>query len=243
MKTNYLKLLLVFLFIVIVRIVAFAQVVNDTTVLKPENADSTYHLTEPVLQPVNIDSVKQQKLDSENYLKSIGLLEDRLKSNRRELRLRTDQANDEAKAISNERKTMAEKKKFLKDEEKFLKTEKSLRDKETKQMISERKELNKKSKELYKDDFKDRIESLDDKDRQIKELESQWNVKRNNLKENFDDIAESERKLNLREVDLKNRLMELNRTKTALDLKAKQLEVEKQQTKLEIKKSKALLKK
>ncbi|HEY6915138.1 MAG TPA: hypothetical protein VI413_10715 [Paludibacter sp.] len=243
MKINYLKLLLVFLCIVFVKIVAVAQVVNDTTVLKPENADSTYHWTEPVLQPVNIDSIRQQKLDSENYLKSIEILEDRLKSNRKELRLSTDQANDEAKAISNERKTLAEKKKFAKDEEKFLKTEKNLRDKEIKQMISERKELNNKSKELYKDDFRDRIESLDDKDRQIKNLESQWNEKRNDLKKSFDDIAEDERKLNLREVDVKNRLMELNRTKSALDLKAKQLEVEKQQTKLEIKKSKALLKK
>jgi len=97
MKTNYLKLLLVFLFVVFVKIVAFTQLVSDTTVLKPENADSTYHWTEPVLQPLNIDSIRQQKLDSENYLKSIGILEDRLKSNRKELRLRTDQANDEAK--------------------------------------------------------------------------------------------------------------------------------------------------
>jgi hypothetical protein len=243
MKTNYLKLLIVFLFIVFGKIVTFAQVVTDSTVLKPENADSTYHWTVPVLQSVNIDSIRQQKLDSENYLKSIGVLEDRLKSNRKELRLRTDQANDEVKAISNERKILAQKKKFAKDEEKFLKTEKSLRDKEKKQMISDRKELNKKSKELYKEDFRDRIANLDDKDRQIKELENQWNVKRNKLKENFDDIAEGERKLDLREIDVKNRLMELNRTKTALDLKAKQLEVEKQQTKLEIKKSKALLRK
>lgn len=243
MKTNYLKLLLVFLFIAFVKIVAFAQVVSDSTVLKPDNADSAYQWTEPVLQPVNIDSIRQQKEDSENYLTSIGILEDRLKSNRKELKLRTDQANDEAKAISNERKTLAEKKKFAKDEEKFLKTEKKLRDKEIKQMISERKELNKKSKELYKDDFRDRIENLDDKDRQIKNLESQWNEKRNDLKKNFDDIAEAESKLNLREADVKNRLMELNRTRTALELKAKQLEVEKQQTKLDIKKSKALLKK
>ena len=76
----------------------------------------------------------------------------------------------------------------------------------------------------------------------IKELESQWTNKRNELKKSLNSYAEKESELNRREVEVKEHLRELDRTKAALDLKAKQLSLEKQQTKLEIKKSKALLK-
>ena len=243
MKTNFLKMLLVFAFIVLAKNVVFSQVVSDSTLSKPENGGFTYHWTEPVMQTVNIDSIKQQKEDFETHLKGLDFLDGRLQSNRKELKMLTNQANDEAKVISNERKYLAEKKKFAKDEEKFLKTEKNLRDKEIKQIISERKDLKKKAKDLDKDDLRNRIASLDEKDSKIKDLENQWNVKRDNFKKNIDVIAETESKLDRREVDAKNRLRELDRTKAALDLKAKQLDVEKQQTKLEIKKSKALLKK
>lgn len=243
MKTNYLKQLLVLAFVFLAKNVMLSQVVGDFTVSKPENGSFTYHWTDPVLQTVNIDSVRKQKEKSENHLKGLNLLDDRLQSNRKELKMLTKQANDEAKVISNERKYLAEKKRFSKDEEKFLKTEKSLRDKEIKQIISERKDLKKKSKDLDKDDVRSRIASLDEKDSKIKDLESQWNVKRDNLKNNIDAIAETESKLDRREVDVKNRLRKLDCTKATLDLKAKQLDVEKQQTKLEIKKSRTLLKK
>lgn len=242
MKSKHLNYALVFIFVVFVRTVGFSQVVNDTATLKADNKDFTYKWAEPVFQTVDIDSVKQQKVDNENYLKSIELLEDRLQNNKKELKMLINQANDEARVISNERKYVADKKKFTKDEDKFLKTEKSYRDKEAKLLMVDRKGLKKLSKELNNEELRDRTLKLDEKDNKIKELESQWNKRRDDLKYSLSEIAEKEAKLDRREVEVNNRLRELDRTKSALDLKAKQLNLEKQQTKLEIKKSKALLK-
>lgn len=242
MKNKCLNYSLVFVFIVLVRTVGFSQVVTDTTSSKSEDKEFVYKWAEPVFQTVDIDSVKQQKVDNENYLISLDLLEDRLQNNKKELKMLANQANDEAKVISNERKYIGEKKKFSKDEDKFLKAEKSQRDREIKQLITERKDLKKRSKGLDKDELRDRVYKLDEKDNEIKGLENQWNKRRADLKYTISEIAEKEAKLDRREVEVNNRLRELDRTKSLLDLKTKQLNLEKQQTKLEIKKSKALLK-
>jgi polyisoprenoid-binding protein YceI len=76
MKTNYLKQLLVLAFVFLAKNVMLSQVVGDFTVSKPENGSFTYHWTDPVLQTVNIDSVRKQKEKSENHLKGLNLLDD-----------------------------------------------------------------------------------------------------------------------------------------------------------------------
>jgi hypothetical protein len=94
MKSKHLNYALVFILVVFVRTVGFSQVVNDTATLKADNKDFTYKWAEPVFQTVDIDSVKQQKVDNENYLKGLELLEDRLQNNKKELKMLTNQAND-----------------------------------------------------------------------------------------------------------------------------------------------------
>lgn len=231
MKNTNLKFLFVSLSVMFAINEGFSQVVTDSTGSKLENVGSDYRWTEPVLQSVNVDSIMKQKNDYASYLKSIEVLEVRLDNNRKELKMLTNQANDEAKVISNERKYLNEKKRFAKDEEKLLKTEKRLRDQEVRYLMTERKELKKNSKGLENADRKERVARLDEKDSKIKDLESKWNEKRSGLKTDLNVIAEKESKLDRREIEVKNRLRELDRMKETLALKEKQLNLEKKKTK------------
>ena len=150
MENYHSKTLLLSLVVIFAISPVFSQSITDSVVTKPDNGQFNYKWTEPIYQSVNLDSIKSQKADYDNYLNSLELLDDRLQSNRKELKMLTNQANDEAKVINNERKYLAEKKKFARDDEKYLKTEKSLRDKEAKQLVTDRKELKKLMKSFLK---------------------------------------------------------------------------------------------
>jgi chromosome segregation ATPase len=240
MKNTNIRILFVVVCTIFEINLGFSQNVNDSTASKPVNAEVNYKWTELVLQSVNLDSIKQLKDGHTEYLKNIEMLEERLDRNRKELKILTSQANDEAKVISNERQHLADKKRFAKEGEKLLKSEKSLRDKELKLLNSDRKELKRSSKDIDKEELKERVAILDEKDNKIKDLESKWNSKRSELKNDLNNIAESESSLDRREVEVKNRLRELDRQKEALDLKARQLNLEKKQVKQQLKKLNAL---
>ena len=230
------------LVIITISISVFSQENVEKSSFNIENKNSSYKWSNPVLQIVDLDSIAVKKNDYENYLTSIDILEQKLDNNTKELKMLTNEANDEVKVLKNERKYNAEKRKFAKEDEKLLKSEQKLRAIEQKQLSVERKELKKISKELGRDELYQRNLVLDDKASKLKLQEDNWNRRRDDLKFNLSTIAETEKKLDRREVEVQNRLRELGRLKDDNSLKLKKIDIEKKKAKQELKKSKELLK-
>ena len=93
MKSNFYKLILTALLALPVFGLIQAQepIKTDTTTATLKTTtqvepigNTFYHWETPVLEPINIDSIRQQKQDYEAYLEQIDSLENVLKSNKKQ---------------------------------------------------------------------------------------------------------------------------------------------------------------
>ena len=131
MKSNFYKLILTALLALPIFGLIQAQepIKTDTTTATLKTTtqvepigNTFYHWETPVLEPINIDSIRQHKQDYEAYLEQIDSLESVLKSNKKQIKQYQDQANSEAKLVKKERSNIRQKVNFYKEDEKLLKT-------------------------------------------------------------------------------------------------------------------------
>lgn len=264
MKSNYLSLKHVAVAIVTVLIAnsVYSQSLEEDTVsvyrsgksvtnqpiqtysnqTRDDAKDTYYKWQTPILEKVDLESIQLYKNDHERYLTNIETFEGVLKKNKKELNSQVQQAKDQAKALSNEKKNLNDKRKFYKEDEKLAKREKKLRDNESKLILKEKKSLKKQSKDLSSYDVENRMRQYEDREYRIEIAEQSWKEKRDATQLNIEKLAEVEKVLNEKDMEIKTRLRELDFYKRDLDLQFKQLDIERKQTKLEIKKAKAALK-
>ncbi|MBV5282136.1 MAG: hypothetical protein JZU53_06820 [Paludibacter sp.] len=200
-----------------------------------------YRWDTPDLQPIDIDVVRQQKRDSESYLVDLELLGDKLKSNRKELKVLMDQVNVENKKLDNELKMSSQKNKFNREDEKLQKEEKKLRAKELNALKKERNEFKKNSVELDLIQKDIRYKQFSERENKILDADDNWNKRREVLRDKQHLQLQVDTKLEDRKQEIKRRIKELDQQREILDIKEKQLNIEKQQIKLEIKKAKTLI--
>ena len=216
---------------------------DSVTSQKPSDSNNTvlYHWDTPDLQPIDIDLIRQQKKDNESYLSDLELLDAKLKSNRKELKILLDQAQVENKKLDNEMKTSSQKNKFIKEDSKLQKEEKKLREKEWNSLKNEKNEFKKNSAELDSKQKEVRYDQFNERENKILDADANWKKKWDVLRNNQNSQMQVDAKLGDREREIKRRIKELDQQNEALDIKEKQLNVEKKQIKLEIKKSKAFV--
>jgi len=216
---------------------------DSVTSQKPSDSNNTvlYHWDTPDLQPIDIDLIRQQKKDNESYLSDLELLDAKLKSNRKELKILLDQAQVENKKLDNEMKTSSQKNKFIKEDSKLQKEEKKLREKEWNSLKNEKNEFKKNSAELDSKQKEIRYDQFNERENKILDADANWKKKWDVLRNNQNSQMQVDAKLVDREREIKRRIKELDQQNEALDIKEKQLNVEKKQIKLEIKKSKAFV--
>lgn len=251
MKSNFYKLILTALLALPVFGLIQAQepIKTDTTTATLKTTtqvepigNTFYHWETPVLEPINIDSIRQQKQDYEAYLEQIDSLENVLKSNKKQIKQYQDQANSEAKLVKKERSNIKQKVNFYKEDEKLLKTEKKLRDKEMKMLRKERRDFVKASKGLVSNDVDYRNMKFDERENRIVDADANWATKMDNLRKNQVQIQSDQKKLEDREREVLTRQTELKTYDEAIQLKAQQIAIEKKQANLEIKRAKMQLK-
>jgi len=216
---------------------------DSVTSQKPSDSNNTvlYHWDTPDLQPIDIDLIRQQKKDNESYLSDLELLDAKLKSNRKELKILLDQAQVENKKLDNEMKTSSQKNKFIKEDSKLQKEEKKLREKEWNSLKNEKNEFKKNSAELDSKQKEVRYDQFNERQNKILDADANWKKKWDVLRNNQNSQMQVDAKLGDREREIKRRIKELDQQNEALDIKEKQLNVEKKQIKLEMKKSKAFI--
>ncbi|NLO70398.1 MAG: hypothetical protein GX102_05550 [Porphyromonadaceae bacterium] len=202
-----------------------------------------YKWETPILEKIDLKSIEAYQNDHEKYLTYLETVENVLKKNRQELNSFYRQAKDHAKVLKNERKNLKEKRRFYKKDEKLMKREKSLRDREYKLIQKERKTLRRQAKNMSTWDVDEKMRRFDDREYRIEIAEEKWNTRRESNQLNLEKISEDENTLNARDMEIKERIRELDFLKRDLDLQGKQLKLEQRQTKLEIKKAKAAMKK
>ena len=200
-----------------------------------------YHWDTPDLQPIDIESVRQQKKDNESYLADLELLEAKLKSNRDELKVLMNQAKVENKKLDSEMKMSSQKNKFIKEDSKLQKEEKKLREKEWNSLKNEKNEFKKNSAEFDSKQKEIRYDQFNERENKILDADANWKKKWDVLRNNQNSQMQVDTKLGDREREIKRRIKELDQQNEALDIKEKQLNVEKKQIKLEMKKSKAFI--
>lgn len=225
------------------------EILDSTAVLTAQQQESLrYYSTQyfkweiPVLDKIDLDSLKQQKSDNEIYLANIENFERTLKKNQTELSGFYKHAQEQAKVVKNERKNSKEKRKFYLQDEKMLKTEKKLRDKELKLILNGKKALKKEAKNLESWQVDEKNRKYEERESQVRAAEERWNQKREINQQNLSQISEELKEYDNRDADIRERINSLNVLKKELDLKAKQIALEKKQTKNEIKLAKALIK-
>ena len=216
---------------------------DSVTSQKPSDSNNTvlYHWDTPDLQPIDIDLIRQQKKDNESYLSDLELLDAKLKSNRKELKILLDQAQVENKKLDNEMKTSSQKNKFIKEDSKLQKEEKKLREKEWNSLKNEKNEFKKNSAELDSKQKEVRYDQFNERENKILDADANWKKKWDVLRNNQNSQMQVDAKLGDREREIKRRIKELDQQNEAIDIKEKQLNVEKKQIKLEMKKSKAFI--
>lgn len=200
------------------------------------------HVDFRAFKNVDIDSLRQQKTDLDQYMQNIGTMEDLIKTNYKELGRQYTLANNELKLIDADYKLLDSKRKILKTDEKLMKREKKLRDKEIKSLKKERKAFEKASRNMSQPDIDVRLQRFMDHEARIERSQNEWLNKQDKLKEEFKQLNDSEMRILRKESDIKARVGELDRYKQSLKLKQKQLKVEKKQVQLEMKKAKLELK-
>lgn len=216
---------------------------DSVATLRPTDNNNVvlYHWDEPDLQPIDIDFARQQKKDNEGYLSDLELLDSKLKSNRKELKVLLDQAHVERKKLDNEMKTSSQKNKFIKEDSKLQKEEKKLREKEWNSLKNEKNEFKKNSAEFDSNQKEIRYSQFNERENKILDADANWKKKRDVLRNKQDSQMQVDAKLGDREKEIKKRIKELDQQNDILDIKEKQLNIEKKQIKLEMKKSKALV--